>query len=299
MNAKLNLEYYTGTDYYSDGNIESELLSLMQNHENHDDYSTILAKDDRWPILYHLSPIRQNILNWYPFKKNATCLEIGGGCGAITSILCKKIEKVTVVELSKRRAKINYERHKHYDNLEIIVGNLNDIPFEEQFDYITLIGVLEYAGSFTKTSNPYSDFLKKIKKFLKPDGKLIIAIENRYGLKYFSGAKEDHTAKAFDGITGYINNDTVRTFGKEELEILLKTSGYTTQEFYYPHPDYKMPMEIYSSDWLPDANESLSPAPNYDYEKYEIFDQTEAFKGLIANRQYEFFANSFLVVCGE
>ena len=156
-----------------------------------------------------------------------------------------------MVELSKRRASINFERHKNYDNLEIIVANLNDIKFEQKFDYITLNGVLEYAGSFTKTDDPYSDFLKQIKKYLKPNGKLIIAIENRYGLKYFAGAKEDHTAKSFDGITGYVGNDTVRTFGKKELEELLKESGYPEQDFYYPHPDYKMPLEIYSSEWLP------------------------------------------------
>ena len=298
MNAKLNLAYYTGTDYYSDGDVESELLTLMKNHKDHSNYDTILNNDDRWPILYHLSPIRKNILNWYPFKKESSCLEIGGGCGAITGVLCENLDKVTVVELSKRRAKINYERHKEYTNLEIIVANLNDIPFEEKFDYITLIGVLEYAGSFTKTDHPYSDFLKQIKKFLKPEGKLIIAIENRYGMKYFSGAKEDHTAKNFDGITGYQNNDTVRTFGKYELEELLTQSGYPQQDFYYPHPDYKMPMEIYSSDWLPSSTELLSPTPNFDYEKYELFNPSLAFKGVIENKQFEFFANSFLVVCG-
>jgi len=296
MGAKINLDFFTGTDFYSDGDIEDELLEIVK--ENND-YSDILANDNRWPILYHLSPIRQNIINWYPFKDNASCLEIGGGCGAITGALCNALKEVKVVELSKRRAMINYERHKEYDNLEIFIANLNDIKFEHKFDYITLNGVLEYAGSFTKTDEPYKDFLKQIKKYLKPDGKLLIAIENRFGLKYFSGAKEDHTAKVFDGITGYIGNDTVRTFGKKELETLLKESGYPKQEFYYPHPDYKMPMEIYSSSWLPDANTLLSPAPNFDYEKYELFDQSEALKGIIKNGQYEFFANSFLVICGE
>jgi len=295
MSAKINLEYYTGNDYYSDGDIEDELLEIVTNHT---DYSKILANDTRWPILYHLSPIRQNIINWYPFKKNASCLEIGGGCGAITGALCKSLKEVKVVELSKRRATINYERHKQYDNLEILVANLNDIHFKEKFDYITLNGVLEYAGSFTKTDFPYEDFLKQIKQYLKPDGKLIIAIENRYGLKYFSGAKEDHTAKEFDGITGYKGNNTVRTFGKKELENLLKTSGYPTQDFYYPHPDYKMPMEIYTDDWLPSSTAQLMPAPNFDYERYELFNETEAYAGIIENKQYPFFANSFLVICG-
>ena len=296
MSAILNTEFYTGTDHYSDGDIEDELLEIVKNHK---DFSAILAKDSRWPILYHLSPIRQNIINWYPFKANRTCLEIGAGCGAITGALCESLAKVTAVELSQRRASINYERHKNYDNLEIIVANLNDVVFEEKFDYITLNGVLEYAGSFTKTDEPYQDFLKQIKSYLKPEGKLIIAIENRYGLKYFSGAKEDHTAKAFDGLTGYKGNDTVRKFGKKELEDLLKKSGYENQDFYYPHPDYKMPMEIYSSDFLPSSTSHLSPAPNFDYERYALFDESDAYRGIIENGQYEFFANSFLVICGE
>ncbi len=296
MLAKLNLDFYTGEDYYSDGNIEDELLEIVSQN---DDYEEILSKDDRWPVLYHLSPIRQNIINWYPFRKNCNLLEIGGGCGAITGALCASLETVKVVELSKRRSLINYERNKSCDNLEIFVGNLNDIEFEDKFDYITLNGVLEYAGSFTNTNEPYKDFLLNIKKFLKPDGKLIIAIENRYGLKYFAGAKEDHTAKEYDGITGYIGNKNVRTFGKFELENLLKESGYPNQEFYYPHPDYKMPLEIYSSDYLPNKDSFISKAPNFDNDRFVFFDETEAFKGIIENKQFEFFANSFLVICGE
>lgn len=296
MSAKLNLDYYKGKDYYSDGDIENELLEIVKSSKDIDE---VLANDNRWPILYHLSPIRQNIINWYPFKENSSLLEIGGGCGAITGALCVLLNKVKVVELSKRRSTINYERNKNYDNLEIIVGNLNDIEFDDKFDYITLNGVLEYAGSFTDTKEPYKDFLKNVKKYLKPNGKLIIAIENRYGLKYFAGAKEDHTAKEFDGITGYIGNKNVKTFGKIELEKLLYDSGYITQEFYYPHPDYKMPMEIYSQDWLPNVDSLLSQAPNFDNERYELFNETEAFKGIIENGQYEFFANSFLVICGE
>lgn len=294
MSAKLNLNFYSGSDDYSDGDVEDELLDIVESVTNFDE---VLINDDRWPVLYHLSPVRENILNWYPFKKNSSCLEIGGGCGAITGMLCENLNDVKVIELSKRRSSINYERHKTYDNLEIIVGNLNNIELTQKFDYITLIGVLEYAGSFTKTSEPYKDFLKQIKKFLKSDGQLIIAIENRYGLKYFAGAKEDHTAKEFDGITGYIENDNVRTFGKVELENLLDESGYPMQKFYYPHPDYKMPMEIYSEDWLPDPCTKLSSAPNFDNDRYELFNETDAFKGIIENNQYEFFANSFLVVC--
>jgi 2-polyprenyl-3-methyl-5-hydroxy-6-metoxy-1,4-benzoquinol methylase len=295
MGAKLNLDFYSGADYYSDGDVENDLLEIVKKHKSYDE---ILQKETRWPILYHLSPIRHNIINWYPFDSGANCLEIGGGCGAITGALCDKLSKVTTVELSKRRATILYERHKTYDNLEVMVGNLNDIAFQEKFDYITLNGVLEYAGSFTKTEHPYRDFLQQIKSYLKPEGKLMVAIENRYGLKYFAGAKEDHTGKAFDGIVGYPETDTVRTFGKRELELLLEESGYPTQTFYYPHPDYKMPLEIYSDSWLPSKASHLMPAPNFDFDKYELFNDTAGFQGIIENGQFPFFANSFLVICG-
>lgn len=295
MGAKLNLDYYGGQDYYSDGDIEEELLEIVKTHQN---YDAILANDTRWPILYHLSPIRQNIINWYPFEEEASCLEIGGGCGAITGALCNALKEVKVVELSKRRSSINYERHKTYDNLEIITGNLNDIHFDEKFDYITLNGVLEYAGAFTKTDEPYRDFLKQIKTYLKQEGKLIIAIENRYGLKYFAGAKEDHTGIEFDGIEGYPDNDKVRTFGKREIEMLLKKSGFDSLTFYYPHPDYKMPTEIYSDDLLPGAEKPMNKTPNFDMDRFDLFEEEEAFRGIVENGQYPFFANSFLIICG-
>ena len=80
--------------------------------------------------------------------------EIGCGMGAITELLCKKCESVTAVELSERRATGTYLRCRNYNNLEIIVGNLNDIKFEKKYDYITLIGVLEYQNNFTESENP-------------------------------------------------------------------------------------------------------------------------------------------------
>lgn len=67
------------------------------------------------------------------------------------------------------------------------------MEFQTPFDYVVLNGVLEYAMSFTPGENPYVDFLKNIKKYLKEDGRILIAIENRLGLRYFSGYPEEHT----------------------------------------------------------------------------------------------------------
>ena len=209
-NVILNYEFYSGEDAYSDGAIEDELLEKISKEQ---DVLKILKEDKRWPILYHLSPVRQNIVEWYPFEKDVEVLEIGAGCGAITGALCRKAKKVTCIELSKKRSLINANRNQKYDNLEIMVGNFNDIKLDKQFDVITLIGVLEYAQYYTNTKNPFVDFLKNIKKMLKPEGVILIAIENKYGLKYWAGAREDHTGVFFDGIQGYgATSSEVRTF---------------------------------------------------------------------------------------
>ncbi len=289
----LNLDFYKGKDIYSDGDIEEEILSIVKGT---DDFTNILANDNRWPILYHLSPERRNLLEWYPFNKEANLLEIGAGCGALTGLFCEKLNKVIAVELSKRRAEIIKQRHKYADNLEIIVGNIIDIEVNTKFDYITLIGVLEYTKSFMKTKKPYSTIFNKIKNMMKQEGKLIIAIENKFGLKYFSGAKEDHTGKMFDGIEGYINTDTVETFGKEEIIELLKNNNFTDIKFYYPYPDYKFPGEIFSDKYLPDINKILPDAPNYDSDRYKLFNERLAFFNITKNKKFDFFSNSFLII---
>ncbi len=292
IDNKLNLKYYKGTDDYSDGDIELELLKIVQENE---DFSEVLKKDNRWAVLYHLTPLRRNLLEWYDFNKEADVLEIGAGLGAITGLLCEKNRSVTAVELSKIRASIIAERTKKYNNLEIFVGNLNDIKFDKKFDYITLIGVLEYAARYTQSENPYFDFLAGIKKLLKPNGTLIIAIENKFGLKYWAGANEDHTGRLFDSIENYPQNLGIKTFGKYELEQLIKSEGFSNLEFYYPMPDYKIPTQIFSDKCVPNFGQMNNFSNNYDQPRKILFNEKLAYANIIKNKQFSFFANSFLI----
>ena len=99
--AELNLDYYTAKDHYSDGDIEETLLKMAQEGKSFED----LPEDEvSFPMVYHFSGLRENILSWYPLKETDSVLEIGAGCGAITGMLCRKAGHVTSVELSKRRA---------------------------------------------------------------------------------------------------------------------------------------------------------------------------------------------------
>lgn len=289
----LNFEFYKGTDTYSDGDIEDTLLEIAQQHE---DLEEFLIHSNEWTFLYHFSPIRQNVLRWYEFEKGTNALEIGAGCGAITGLLCEKVDRVVAIDLSKRRSTINATRNKKYDNLEIYVGNFEDIKLEEKFDYITLIGVLEYSIYYINSADPFVDMLKKVKSMLKPGGKLFIAIENKYGMKYWAGATEDHTGVNFDGIQGYVGVDRVRTFSKGALKKMLEKAGYEKNDFYYPVPDYKMPMEIYSEGHLPKPGDIKSTSPAYDRDRYEFFKEELAYDSVCEDGLFEEFANSFIVV---
>lgn len=291
---KFNLDFYKGEDLYSDGSIEDEIINYTEKYTE-DNFNEIFKNDLRWPVFYHLTNLRKNIINWYPMKKDSTVLEIGAGMGAITSTLCDKAKKVVCVELSKKRATAIANRNKNRENLEIVVGNLNDVKFTEKFDYITLIGVLEYAQLFTNTENAYFDFLTNIKKLLKKDGKIIIGIENKFGMKYFAGAPEDHTNVKYDGIVGYANKNVVNTFGKKELKDLLNSVGLKYSNFYYPLPDYKLPNTIFSDQYLPNLD-TINNYKTYYYEGAEInFDEKKAYMEAIKNGIFDIFANSFFV----
>lgn len=292
--VKLNLSYYHGQDHYSDGEIEDELLQIVKQTS---DYTSFLSSDNRWPILYHLSPIRENLLEWFPFSETASLLEIGAGCGALTGLFCKKVAKVTAVELSKKRSEIIGYRHKSMNNLEIVVGNLNEIKFDGLFNYITLIGVLEYAGRFTKSEHPYLDFLKFIHTLLDENGQLLVAIENKLGLKYWAGYPEDHTGQLFEGIENYGEDKGVRTFSKKELSNILTEAGFDEMVYYYPFPDYKMPTQIFSDDFLPSIGVTNAAFPNYDQDRLVLFNERRVLDNIIQNQMFDNFSNSFLVVC--
>lgn len=293
-----NITWYKGVDQYFEGDIEDRIIQLIFTNKSKD-YTDVMLKEYNWSVYYHLTNIRENLLNWYPFPPESSVLEIGCGMGAITNMLCERCRKVTAVELSKKRATATVFRCRDKDNLEVIVGDMMDIEFQEKYDYITLIGVLEYQGSSSDFSNPYIEFLKKIKGLLKPGGKLLIAIENKYGLKYWCGAKEDHTGIPFDGINQYgLGDQSGRTFSKEELATLIRESGFAGSYFYYPMPDYKLPNVIYSEDYLPDVGELRRLSYYYipDTESL-VVDEAGVYDDLIRNHVFEFFSNSFLVEC--
>lgn len=303
--GKITLDYecYPGKDLYSDGDVEEEMLEIAMNHSE-EEFPRIIEERGSWPIFYHLSPLRENIIEWVPLKKNMKVLEVGSGCGAITGALARKAGSVTCIELSKRRSMINAYRHKDCDNVTIQVGNFQDIEknLDTDYDFIFLIGVFEYAQGYIGTDRPYERFMEILRKHLKGNGKegrLIIAIENKFGLKYWAGCREDHQGLFFSGLEDYPQDTGVRTFTREGLKKICEANRCEEYSFYYPYPDYKFMTSIYSDEYLPHVGELCTNIRNFDRSRLLLFDEKSVFDTIIREGLFPLYSNSYFLVVGK
>ena len=167
--SQLNLKFYSGCDQYSDGDVEDDILRYVKESEP-EQYKDILARDQRFPVFYHLSSYRQHLLDWYKLDHNASLLEIGGGMGAFTHMFCEKCANVTTVELSKRRAEAIRWRCRDQDNLEIYVGDTDTPQYREthncsdEYAYAVLSGTgkqkirVYFDGAIVQELTHYLDF---------------------------------------------------------------------------------------------------------------------------------------------
>ncbi len=293
------MTHYSGEDKYSDGPVEEQLLTIARDYATVE-YPRIIAEEHSWPILYHLSPLRENIVEWLPMDASGKVLEIGSGCGAVTGVLTKKAGTVDAVDLSFRRSQINAYRHMDCENLTIHVGNFQDVEpdLPQDYDLVCLIGVFEYGRFYIDSETPYEDFLKIAGRHCKPDGRIVIAIENQFGLKYWAGCKEDHLGSWFSGLEGYPNGDGVRTFSREKLLSMAKDCGFSDAHMYYPYPDYKFMHTLYSDERLPRRGELSDNLRNFDRDRLLLFDEKKVYDALLSEGQFPFFANSYLLILG-
>lgn len=109
--------------------------------------------------LYKISPMREGILNWYPFEADASVLEQTQG--ALTPLLKSKCKAVETFEGVYRGP--------------------------QKFDYVVAIDV----GEIT------TERLKQYHSYLNPHGRLLLVFENPYGLQYFAGKRNQRTDLPF------------------------------------------------------------------------------------------------------
>lgn len=162
------------------------------------------------------------------------------------------------------------------------------------WDWIVVSDVFARVPAYFDGADPYGQFFSCMKEHLTPGGHLVLAVDNRYGLTYFAGAKERLSGTYFEGLEGYPDAEGIRTFSKETILRMAAENGFCAAKTYYPYPDYRHTAVLYSDEKLPQAGELNRNLCNIGEERLVLFDEARAFESLIADGKFAEFANSFL-----
>ena len=277
-------------------------------------------RQNSWLSSIVTDPNRIKFLETSPPKKEDEILDIGAGWGQFSLPLAKTNnvcsleptpERVRFIQAAAKQEKI--ER-----NMCFLGADYMDITFQSRFDMILCIGVLEWVGVFRNGSPPkqcQQMFLKKIHEELCPGGRLVIGIENRMGLKYILGNRDDHTGIA--DISCYdqslaerlFKEETGRelrcfTYSMEEYRTMLLEAGFKNIAFHAAFPDYKLPQVILPANNSDSVNQFFMSGQFVEEhdgcEGYKISEQ-DKFKSHYASLAQagiaQHFAPSFFIEC--
>lgn len=288
-------------DQEKENTVSPEEQAIIENYiekyPEDNEYENYITNTISEPEMYYLTTQSQNIINWYPFEPTGTILEIGGNLGERTGFLCKKAKQVVTLEPNRKKAEAIAKRHKTEGNLEIIVGQVSQISFNQKFDTILMIGILERIQEIGGEITDLATLLTHLKSYLTEKGKILLAVDNKFGLRFFAGNPENNKNKKFESLIGYANEpQKIETFTQKELSEIIKQLGLMAN-FYYPLPDYRMPNVIFSQKQLPQFNSVDKYVPYPKENSSILMNEVDVFREILKTDEemFPFFANSFFV----
>ena len=165
---------------------------------------------------------------------------------------------------------------------------------EGMWDYLVIDDGFARVPALIPGKHPYQTFFETVKKHLKPKGHVILAVDNRYGLSFFAGCKERLTGKYFEGLEGYGESEGICTFSRDAVLEMAKEAGFAYTKTYYPYPNYRYMTALYTDERLPSPGELNCNLCNFEEERTVLFNESEAFDGLIKEGRFQEFANSYI-----
>lgn len=252
--------------------IDDEIQMLLKEH--HGNIRQALAENERLDYLYALSDQRETLLEWFDFDPEAELLQVGADYGAMTGLFRGSVREVTVLDADANALETVKLRYPMARNIRCVESTLPAYAEEAKapdgqktaYDYVVFAGTLEA---------PYEANIQAAKSLLKPDGILIVAAANALGMKYWAGSAREENA-----------------LSKKALLALLPEEN---SRFYYPMPDYRTPVSIYSDSYLPKKGDLTRTVPAYDYPRYHMMDMGEGFDEVCEAGLFDLYANSYLV----
>ena len=287
---------------YADGS-EQDLIGILEAATDRSSQSDELASAIHdWPTLYHLSPLRSHLFSPLKVGPGDRVLEVGCGTGVNVRVMAERGASVVGIEGTYERALAARIRNAEFDTVEILAGDIADFISDEKFDVVLVIGVLEYTPSGMASISAPQEFLDRCASYLKPDGVLVLAIENQFGLKYLLSYPEDHWGIPWIGLEGY-RKGAPRTWSRPVLGRMLESAGFWHQEWLHPYPDYKLPTvvireRLLNTDGGRDLAKKLIRRPVVDHSgsPWVVSDPQLAFAEMIDGGFGSLVPNSFVVV---
>lgn len=221
------------------------------------------AAPNPWLHRIITAPARGLFFRENPPHRDAQILDVGAGWGQISLPLARQCRVTAVEPTLERLAFIQAVAQQEglTERMHFVQADLFDLEFSTRFDLVCCIGVLEWVGRFRPGDVRMRQvaFLKRLRSTIAATGRVVIGIENRFGLKYLLGSPDDHTglshisvldrtlaAKKHQVVTG--NELRVLTYTLAECQALLAEAGFSKVTAYAAYPDYKLPEAIISID---------------------------------------------------
>lgn len=157
---------------------------------------------------YALSPVRGAFLYQTLPERRESALDIGAGFGAISRELARHFRVVFAMEPVRERVEhIARSRADASGLLVPVRAGFERFPFRPaSFDLIVAVGVLEWVGWARRPRGEeispdelQLDFLARARELLRPGGRLVVGIENRYGVDLLRGAP-DHSGLPYTSL---------------------------------------------------------------------------------------------------
>jgi trans-aconitate methyltransferase len=96
-------------------------------------------------------------------------LEVGCGNGNFTELLASQCHEVTAIDINPEYIQLAQTRLKERSRIKLLVADVSQIEWQEQFNTIIMLDVLEHIEAELTV-------LKQLNSSLKPGGKLIIKV---------------------------------------------------------------------------------------------------------------------------
>lgn len=249
-------------DYYFQYFSKLELLHLLSLAERIGWKEAVVSNSGSPLTGYLTDPRRLLFIPLLSLISNSKILDLGAGLGSLSFQIAKRNPSCEVYAFDKTLEgllllNVIKEQEKLW-NLHIARVDALDIPLDDSFfDLVLMVGVLEWVGSSTVGLQPteaQNNVLREAYRVLKPEGQLLLSIENRFGYNYLKGAT-DHSGLPYTSLMPrFIANWYSKyrlgceyktyTYSERGYRKLLAEAGFTKLKIFAAFPDYRIPWLI-------------------------------------------------------